>query len=138
MRTRAIVLIATYCVATGCASRAGDAPESDGPSNGNAVIIRASEISGGVLQAIRTKIPSVRVATGAGCPQIAFRGNLSFNNQPNPTVYIDGTLLADTCALTTVSANELERVEVYTSGDTPYPSIRRNPAGVIIVYRRRE
>ena len=60
------------------------------------------------------------------------------NHQPQPTVYIDGTLLSDTCALTSVSPNDLDRVEVYTSGDTPYATIRRNPAGVIIVYRKRE
>jgi hypothetical protein len=120
-----------------CAGRASQ-PNTDQPSSGSAIIIRGADISGNALQAIRTRIPSIRVSDSGGCPQIAFRGNVSFQNQPNPTVYIDGTLIADTCALTSVSSTELDRVEVYTSGDTPYASIRRNPAGVIIIYRRRE
>lgn len=137
MRTKAAIPVVVCCVLAACGARSRQS-DTDAPSNGSAIIIRSAEISGNVLQAMRTKIPSIRISSTAGCPQIAFRGNVSLHNQPNPTVYIDGTLIADTCALQSVSATELDRVEVYTSGDTPYASIRRNPAGVIIIYRRRE
>src|SRR5687768_6443500 len=127
MRTKAAIPVIVCCISVACAGRASQ-PQTDPASNGSAIIIRSADISGNVVQALRTKIPSIRVSGSGACPQIAFRGNVSLQNQPNPTVYIDGTLLADTCALTSVSSNELDRVEVYTSGDTPYPAIRRNPA----------
>jgi hypothetical protein len=137
MRTLGFSGMVICCLAAACSGqKAGDSEPQ--PHASGATIIRSTEISGSVLQALRTKIPSVRISTATGCPQIAFRGSLSASNQPQPTVYINGTLLADTCALTTVSANEIERIEVYTSGQTPYANIRRNPAGVIIVYQKRE
>lgn len=106
--------------------------------NASAIVIRSNEISGSALQAIRTRIPSVRISTDGPCPRITFRGNLSLNNPRDPTVYIDGTLVADTCALTMVTGADVDRIEVYPSGDTPDATLQRNPAGVIIVYRRRE
>lgn len=71
------------------------------------------------------------------CPLIAFRGELSARNKVPPTIYVDGTLTGDSCVLEMVPGHEVDRIEVYTSGDTPYSEIRRNPSGVILIFRRR-
>jgi hypothetical protein len=101
-------------------------------------VIPSSEISGNVLQAIRTRIPAARISTAGMCPRIEFRGARSMTNQPDPSVYVDGTLMGDTCALTAVSGGDVDRVEVYPSGETPHATVRRNPSGVILIFRRRE
>ena len=105
----------------------------------DAIVIRGDQMSGTVLQAIAINVPAARITTPSGqCPRIIFRGNVSMHNQPNPSIYIDGTQMADTCILNTLSSHDIERVEVYPSGNSPDATIRRNPAGVIAIYRRRE
>lgn len=102
------------------------------------MVIPSSDITGSALQAIRTRIPAARISNAETCPRIAFRGDRSFSNQPDPSVYIDGTLMGDTCSLNAISGNDIDRIEVYPSGDTPHAAVRRNPSGVILIFRRRE
>jgi hypothetical protein len=119
----------------GTSKSAGDARQ----PGGNATVIRSSEMTGSVLHTLRTRIPSIRISTeGQRCPAIRFRGDLSLHNQPEPSVYIDGGLVGDTCALEHIAAHDVDRIEVYPSGDTPYSEIRRNPAGLILIFRRQE
>jgi hypothetical protein len=122
---------------TGC--RTTSRERSEEPSNANAIVIRSGDMSGTILQTLRTRIPSIRISTdGERCPVIMFRGNLSMRNQPAPSIYIDGTLTADSCVLDHVAGHDVDRIEVYPSGDTPHSQIRRNASGVILIYRRRE
>ncbi|HEX6066610.1 MAG TPA: hypothetical protein VFZ04_20390, partial [Longimicrobiales bacterium] len=104
----------------------------------NAIVIQGTDVTGTILNTLRTRIPSMRVVSDGGrCPRIAFRGDVSARNQTPPSIYVDGTLTADTCVLDIVPGHEVERIEVYTSGDTPHSEIRRNSSGVILIYRRR-
>jgi hypothetical protein len=137
MRTRAFVQLMVYSVLVGCAPgrhQSGNAPS----PNRSAILIRGSEMSGSVIESMRTRIPTMRISTGTGpCPRIVFRGQLSVS-QANPSVYVDGTLTSDTCALNEISPNDIDFVEIYPSGDTPRATIRRNPSGLILIFRRRE
>ena len=123
------------CVLTACAA-SKTSEDNTSPSNSSGIVIRGSEISGNVLNALRTRIPSIRVAATQTCPQVTFRGALSVNNQQNPSIYVDGTLMGDTCVLNTINGQDVDRVEVFPSGDTPYPTVRRNASGVILIFRR--
>ena len=105
----------------------------------NATVIPGNEVGSGVLQALRTRIPSVRIVTGTTrCPHIIFRAEKSFRNQGDPSVYIDGTRMIDTCSLLDISPTDIDHIAVYVSGSTPYPAVERNPNGLILIFRRRE
>jgi hypothetical protein len=138
MASRVFSQLVVCCVLAGCGASRTE-PKASAATSANAIVIRNNEMSGSILNTLRTRIPSMRVSMqGDRCPRIAFRGEMSARNQPGPTIYIDGTLTADSCVLDMVPGHDVERIEVYPSGDTPHSEIRRNPAGVILIYRRRE
>jgi hypothetical protein len=135
MRTLAFSPVVLCCVLAACSTR--QPSEKQAAANSSAVIIPGSEITGSALSAIRTRIPAARISTSGTCPRIEFRGARSLNNQPDPSVYIDGTLMGDSCALNSIFGGDIERIEVYPSGDTPHANIRRNPSGIILIFRLR-
>ena len=124
------------CVIGACSTRQASEKQT-GTANTSAIVIPGSEIAGSALQAIRTRIPAARISTAGTCPRIEFRGARSLNNQPEPSIYVDGTLMGDTCALNAIFGSDIDRIEVYPSGDTPNASVRRNPSGVILIFRVR-
>ena len=133
----------SFCVLVvlaACASSRGTTREvSTSQGERSAVVIPGSEASSGVLQALRTRIPSIRITSGTGrCPHIIFRAEKSFRNQGDPSVYIDGTRMIDTCSLLDISPSDIDHIAVYESGNTPYPNVERNPFGLILIYRRSE
>ena len=137
MTSRVLSRVAVCCMIAGCGGARSE-PRAASATSANAIVIRNSEMTGTILNTLRTRIPSMRVSTdGTRCPLIAFRGDLSRIRVP-PSIYVDGTLTADSCVLDMVPGHEVDRVEVYTSGDTPHSEIRRNPSGVILIFRRRE
>ena len=137
MRSLAISQLIVCCMLAGCAgSKTVD--DNGSPTNSSGTTIRGSEMAGNILNALRTRIPSIRVTATDACPRIAFRGALSMSNQPNPSIYVDGTLMGDSCVLTSINGQDVDRVEVFPSGDTPYATIRRNASGIILIFRRKE
>ena len=127
------------CMLAACAgSKSATETSTASPSNSSGIVIRGSEVSGTVLNALRTRIPSIRITSTGNCPRVAFRGALSVSNQPDPSIYVDGTLMSDMCVLTSINGQDVDRIEVYASGDTPYPTIRRNASGVILIFRRKD
>ena len=136
MATR--TLFALLLLAGGCASTTADNPATKA-GNTNAIVIRNAAISGSVLEAIRTHVPAARITTDRSqCPRIVFRGELSALQRRDPSVYIDRTLMGDTCILNSILAQDVDYLEVYPSGLVSDGTIQRNPAGVIIIYRRKE
>ena len=86
----------------------------------------------------RARIPAMMVTYPSNdCPRIMFRGRTSGRNQGNPSVYVDGTRMQDTCILSQINVADVDRVEVLPSGDTSRAGIQRNPAGLILVFRLR-
>jgi hypothetical protein len=57
--------------------------------------------------------------------------------QDNPSLYVDGTLMSDTCPLQQIPVTDVRSVEVYPGGIASRPGIRRNPFGIIMVFRNR-
>lgn len=107
-------------------------------ASNSAIVVRGSELSGGVIQGLRHRVPSMQVTIQTGeCPRILFRGTRSIRNQM-PTVYVDGTRMTDTCILSQLSAGDIDFVEVYPSGNTQRSSYERNPFGLILVFLRKE
>ena len=120
----------------GCARAHPPQESGERPRDSAAIVVRGSELSGNLLEGLRSRIPTMTVSTPSGeCPRIVFRGPRSIRNQGNPTVYVDGTLMSDTCVLYQISATDIDYVEVYPSGNTSRPGVQRNPFGLILVYR---
>lgn len=111
--------------------------QQEGSRDGASVtIVRGSEMSGTLLEGLRTRVPTMRVYTNTGtCPQIVLRGIRSGRNQGNPSIYVDGALMADTCILQQILASDVDRVEIYMGGNAPNIGLPRNPFGFILIYR---
>lgn len=138
--TPPLLVMLTLCVAaSSCASTRTpeNQPRDDERSrDASAIVVRGSEIAGSLLDGLRTRVPMMTVSTPTGeCPRIVFRGPRSMRNQGNPSVYVDGTLMRDTCVLYQISATDIDYVEVYPSGITSHAGVQRNPFGLILVYR---
>lgn len=104
--------------------------------DGSAIIVHGSEFSGSVLDALHSRVPSARVSQQpTGCPTIMFRGARSIRNQRNPSVYVDGTLMLDTCILQQISSTDVDRIEVYANGMVSRANVQPDPFGIIMVYR---
>ena len=100
--------------------------------NSSAQVIKGSEMSGNLLDGLRRRVTSMNVTYPSGrCPRITFRGRPTTGN---PSVYVDGTLMVDTCVLMSLSTVEIDRVEIYPSGGTIGTGMQSNPNGVIVVY----
>lgn len=141
MWPRSFFPLSLCCALCACATSKNAAKASaDRTGNGTAIIIKGSDLNAGVLETLRYRVPNMRVGTppGSRCPRIVFRAERSINNQRDPSIYIDGTRMSDTCALLDVAATDVDHIEVYVSGMTPYAQIERNPFGTILIYRRRE
>lgn len=124
------------CLA-GCATSKGAASEDSVSGDRGAIVIQGKEVGSSVVQSIRNRIPTTKIVesrTGR-CPHIVFRSEKSIRNQGDPTVYIDGTRMIDTCALFDLSATDIDRIEIYPSGITPHAEIQRNPYGLILIFR---
>ena len=124
--------------ATGCRAASGAAGGGNDGSDGSMVRIEGANLTGNLLDGLRLRVPAMLVTTRAGeCPLIMFRGQRSMTTQGNPSVYVDGTLMGDTCPLTQISTGDVLAVEVYPGGITSRAGVRRNPFGIIMVFRNR-
>jgi hypothetical protein len=120
---------------------APEAPVPDGVSfDRGAIILAGSALSDGpgtLLATMSGKIPSFRVKhNGDRCPDITLRGQASFQQMSNPTVFVDGTRATDTCILESLAAVNVERVEVYPQGYTRRPGYGTHGPGLILVFMR--
>jgi hypothetical protein len=122
----------------GTACRTAGTGDGGPASDGSAILVEGSDLSGTLLDGLRIRIPAMLVTDRPGqCPQIVFRGQRSMVTQGNPSLYVDGTLMADTCLLAQIPTGDVRSVEVYPGGNTNRPGVRRNPFGVILVFRHR-
>lgn len=127
------LLFTTACTASNPADR------EERPSSSSGIVIQGSELSGNLLESLRGRVGAMTIAYAPGeCPRITFRGVRSIRNQANPGVYVDGTMMLDTCILQQISTNDIDFVEVFPSGQSSRVGIQRHPFGLILVFRRRE
>ena len=134
----AVILLVAF--GAGCSSKREVASTGEAePNRSSAIIVQGSTLSGNLLDALRYRVPSIQVSTsGAECPTILFRGIRSLGNQRNPTVYVDGTRMSDTCILQQLSASDIDYIELYPSGNTTRTAYERNPFGLILIFSKRE
>ena len=93
-----------------------------------------------VLDAMRNRLPAIKIQDDpSGCPQIELRGRdaIDINASSNPLVYVDGTRSNDTCALITLPAASVRRVEIYPLGYTPRPGYAGSGHGLILIFLKR-
>lgn len=123
------------CVALlGCSGNAQTSPESGGA---DAIVLRGDDFTGNVLDALRSRVRSANVETPTGtCPRITFRGVRSVTARRDPSVYVDGTLMLNTCVLQQITSGDVDRVEIYPGGNSPRSNIQGNPSGLILIFRR--
>jgi hypothetical protein len=127
-------------VALCAAACAGKRTEPTDAGTTGAIIIRRAEMrTGTLLEGIKPRLPMMNVSQQAGqCPLVTFRGVRTFGAAADPpSVYLDGTLLTNTCPLNELSTNQVDVVEVYTSGSSGRPGVQRNPSGVILIFSRK-
>lgn len=119
-----------------CASVQTGTADTSGASG--AQIIRGSDLSGTVLDGLRGRVAGMTVTTRPGeCPLITLRGPRSSSARSNPSIYVDGTLMRDTCILAQIPSIDVDYVEVYAGGSSGRAGIGRNPYGLILVFRHR-
>jgi len=103
-----------------------------------AVVLTGSaleDVRGSLLDNLRGEIPSFRLRRGGGdCPSISLRGYAGGQSLIQPDVYVDGTHATDTCILTTLRSEDVQRVEVYPMGFTTRPGYGMHAAGLILVF----
>jgi hypothetical protein len=130
----AIILLALLLL-TACGSTRGR--DSEERSDG-ALLIRGADLNGPVLQALRNRVPNMTVTTESGrCPRITFRGQRSAIQQGDPSVYVDGAPMRDTCILQQIQSADVEWIRIYTGGASRPAGMAHNPFGTIVVQRIR-
>jgi hypothetical protein len=102
------------------------------------IMLRGADMSGPLLQASSHRVRNMQVSTaGSPCPRITFRGQRSATQQGDPTVYVDGTMMRDTCILQQIQSSDVEYVRIYTGGAGRPAGMDHNPFGSIVVQRIR-
>jgi hypothetical protein len=131
-----VLLLSLALILGGCAS--GGSGERGDRVSGGTITIPGDAMSGPLLPALRNRIRTMTVTSaGTPCPRIIFRGSRSVLRQGEPSVYLDGALMADTCILLQIDAADVEYVTVYAGGANIPAGFQHNPFGTIIVQRVR-
>jgi outer membrane receptor for ferric coprogen and ferric-rhodotorulic acid len=127
-----VVALLLIAGSTACSQRQSR-PADAAPPSGDVVVIRGSDLTAGrLLTALRQKVSGMTVAQGqSGCPAITLRGRRLAGN---PSIFVDGTRMADSCALVDITTTDVDRVEIYRGSAGP-AQVAGNPNGSIVVYR---
>lgn len=140
-RIPSLALAALLTGALACAPARTDSngePRPDRAPSGANVVTAATlaQVSGSLLSAMMQELTMIDVEIGPGCPRIALRGPVVGGSFSNPAVYVDGTRTTNTCVLTSLDTDDVDRVEVYASGHTDRPGYANHPRGLILVFMR--
>ncbi|HEX5180989.1 MAG TPA: Plug domain-containing protein [Gemmatimonadaceae bacterium] len=117
-------------------TRAGPA-RSDVQSAGDAIILSGnilSQQSRSLLTLLKARIPSVQIVDDQPCPDVYLRGRATIVTPSNPAIYVDGQRATNTCILDMVNALDIDRVEIYPSGEPR--GYLSDPYGVILIFLR--
>lgn len=138
-RSRRAVLVcgALLLISAACSQRNRATTASTGP-RGGATVVRGSDLmsrGGNLLDALRGRVSNMRIDRMQGrCPLITLRGQKTIIGSTDPTIYIDGTRMGDTCSLDQLQVVSVERVEVYSGGISPPPGYAPAANGTILVF----
>jgi hypothetical protein len=137
--TASLAVLLAFTLATACTPSRSATPAGEPTPDRSGIVIRGSEMSAGtLLDGLRTRVPAIMIGRQSGaCPAIIFRGQRSMLGQGNPSVYVDNTLMSDTCILAQIPTADVDWVEVYPGDSAGKAGMQRNPFGSIFVYRLR-
>ncbi|HET7233024.1 MAG TPA: hypothetical protein VFJ16_23645 [Longimicrobium sp.] len=146
---RVAAIFAAGLLVTGCLHSESDPGPVDAPrlvpasrkfaGSGTVVDDRQLGHAGGdLLTALQGRVPNLRVERipGRRCPMVVMRGERTMNGSPDPVVYVDGTVMNDTCILSQLRASEVASVELYPGGISPRAGYGMSPNGLILVFLR--
>jgi hypothetical protein len=134
------IAVGAACARAKVETPAAIAPASRDAAPNGAIVLRQSDMrTGTLLDALQQRIPQMYSSKlpGSPCPMLTFRGLRTVTAADNPSIYVDGTLMTNTCLLNELSTRDVEAVEVYTSGAAGRAGVQRNPNGVILIFRGR-
>jgi hypothetical protein len=132
---RLLILLLACTALSGCGRPGGSGERAGSGAN---IVVRGSEMNGMLLQGLQVRVAAMSVnTTASACPRILFRGQRSALQQGDPSVYVDGTRMQDTCILTQIPAADVDYVEIYTGGAGRPAGLPSNPFGTILVQRHR-
>jgi hypothetical protein len=140
IRPRSVPLLLSLLLAVGgCAA---GVPGGPAPSSSGSTILSGEQLGGGatLLDALGGRVPTLQITRSrdGGCPHVTVRGARSLTARSSAAVYVDGTLMGDTCILDQIPTREVDRVEIHSAGSTNLPlGYRSSPFGLIAVYRVR-
>jgi hypothetical protein len=131
----AVLLVISAACAHGTRMSSGDAPAQP-RENRTVWVVEGSEMTAGftVLEGLRSRFPAVQVRSSQRCPELVIRGRSSIQGSSAPLVYVDGQRAADACILSLIRAAEVNRVEVYPTGQTSRPGYFSNGTGLVLVF----
>jgi hypothetical protein len=107
--------------------------------DGGAIVLRRDELGAGMslLDALEARVQGMQVSRRTGaCPVVSVRGRTS-DRATGASVYVDGTLMRDTCILQQLRAADVQRVELYPVTGTPPRGYRAGTGGTIVIFRVR-
>jgi hypothetical protein len=130
-----LLLLALLTLFSACGStRAGET----GERRDGGLLIRGTELNGPLLQAMQGRVRNMTITAESGrCPRITFRGQRSAIQQGDPSVYVDGSPMRDTCILQQIQSSDVEWIRIYTGGASRPAGMDHNPFGTIVVQRVR-
>ncbi len=111
--------------------------QQDVKSAGDAIILSGSllhEQSRSLLNLMRARVPSIQIVDDQPCPDVYLRGRSTIVSSSNPAIYVDGQRATNTCVLDMVNSLDLDRVEIYPSGQPR--GYLSDPYGVILMFLR--
>ncbi|HEY7894764.1 MAG TPA: hypothetical protein VIC24_07700 [Gemmatimonadaceae bacterium] len=83
---------------------------------------------------MRARVPSIQIVDDQPCPDVYLRGRSTIVSSSNPAIYVDGQRATNTCVLDMVNSLDLDRVEIYPSGQPR--GYLSDPYGVILMFLR--
>jgi hypothetical protein len=137
-RRAALVCGAFLLTSAAACAQHNRAATADTSARGGATVVQGADLvsrGGSLLEALKGRVSNMRVDRMQGrCPLITLRGQKTIIGSTDPTIYIDGTRMGDTCSLDQVQVVSVERVEVYAGGISPPPGYAPAANGTILVF----
>ena len=133
-----VLMAALVCACGPHRAPTTDAPGPDVRERGGATILTSDLLqkqSRSLLDLLKARIPSIEVIDNQPCPDVFLRGRSTISTPSNPAIYVDGQRANNTCVLDMMNVMDLERVEVYPSGQ-PGGGYQSDPYGVILIFLR--
>lgn len=138
--TRFLCMVMAAALA-GCATNGPRYSEDRTMSVGAARVIRADRLGEGgyLMDALVGRVANLTVrrnARNSNCPTVTMRGQKTLLIPSEPRVYVDGTRALDTCILTTIRVDDVDRIEVYPMGVAGRAGYQNSPYGLILVFTK--